>query len=487
MGNRCDNLPRPEPINQCAVNGDEYTENIEHFCTFAGEAGQGYRDSFCNAMSSAQEWGLSKDVISTCSFSKNDFTQEVPFGCGQPNGSQLQCRRIQFTGNPLTCCFNDLECTDDDPSSNPAKCYSDGDKRQHACANGKNGQPNYRSLVSKDCQDQLLQYCTGTLPTDDPNSLNWLTRWTEGGTASCTYAIQRNMFEVGGSGHCFTPPEIIPGVCNLPPPLPLSSEGYFWAQSLVSAAMARYTEQGFEIGTLPGFPGYNPWQDFLYANVCCPYSGLCQDGLDLVCADKTAQRISFNPAIAQWCGCHLPAGEYESYSTQFNIPPQCTPMCNRSGTIPISGINADPIRCTQNICLIDNVTVNLVNSQIGNGIQFDQMCDNCPGGQCSCIISNATVDVENSTIAGNLVPIGEGCGTLTCTQVNPGSTGPSSITVPCGATAGFNPYTAFETEQEAAQESATKSSVFWTVIIVSVCLLIIFFIISLLHPTLVIQ
>jgi hypothetical protein len=122
---------------------------------------------------------------------------------------------------------------------------------------------------------------------------------------------------------------------------------------------------------------------------------LCQDGLDRVCETQTAQRISLNPAIAQWCGCHLPPQEYEDYSVKFNIPPECTPMCNRSGTIPIVGINAEPVNCKQNVCLIDEVTVNLINAQIGGGITFDQICGNCGGNPCSCIISNTEIDIIN--------------------------------------------------------------------------------------------
>ena len=487
MGNNC-NRPLPDTTNLCDVSlGEQTPEPMPGFCAIATPRGDTYREEYCRLMSTAGEWQDPEQFDNKCSFNDCVPYQDVGFGCCGACcgilGAGLLCRRARFTGDPATCCFNDLACAGVTAGANPPQCYSDPEK-QNACSDGQNGQPNYRSIVSTSCQDYFTQFCTGTLRDDDPNSTEWLDRWTVngGGTGSCAFAIARNIFQVGGTGHCFPPPPPIPGICNIPPFAPLDSEGYFWAQRLVSAAMVRYTDQGFEIGSLPGFPGYNPFQDFLYNNVCCPYPGLCQDGLETICADKTAQRISLNPAVAQWCGCHLPEGEYQDYSVRFNIPPECTPMCNRVGTIPIVGINAEPIRCTQNICLIDGVTLNLINSQIGGGIDFNQICGNCQGAQCSCIVSNTTVDISNSSIGGNVIPVSEGCGSLTCSQTNPGTTGPVNITVPCGSTAGFNPFAQFEAEQAAAEAAAKKNAWLWTLIAIGIALLLIFLIIAFVQP-----
>jgi hypothetical protein len=328
----------------------------------------------------------------------------------------------------------------------------------------------------------LTQYCTGTLPTDDPNSTAWLSRWTQGATAgSCTYALTRNLFRGLSPIGCFQPPIPIPGTCNLAPPVPVDSEGYFWAQQLMTAAFNRYQQQGFTVGTIPGFPGFNPWQDFIYNNICCPYPGVCQSGLETVCATKTAQRISLNPTTAQFCGCHLPAGEYETYSAQFNIPPECTPMCNRAGTIPIVGINGAPIVCQQDTCIIDGVTVNLINSQIGAGINFDQICANCGTANCSCIISNTTLDIMNSTVGGSVIPVSAGCGAFTCTQTNPGTTGPVTLAVSCTG-GSINPYTEFEAEAAAAQAEQKKNAWLYTLLAIGIALALIFLIILFIHP-----
>lgn len=497
MGANCGkNFPYPCPDNQCNICnvslGAQMPDALPNFCTLRGFGGNNQRATYCQKMSKAGEWGDPFDIHNGCKYNDCNNYQQVETGCCDGCcgiiGGGLLCTRQSFTGDPLTCCLNDYSCN----STNSA-CFSD-DTQQNTCADGTLGTgsfegqyvPNYRSLVSPDCQDVFLQYCTGNLPDDDQNSTDWLDRWTtnNGGIGSCANILARNMFAT--SGHtCGTVPPITPGICSINPPLPINSQGYFWAQNLVSETMAKYAAQGFEIGTLPGFPGYNPFQDFLYSNVCCPYPGLCQDGLNIACARYTSQRISLNPAVSQWCGCHLPDAEYQSYSAKYNIPPECTPMCNRSGTIPIIGINATPVLCKQNICLIDGVTVNLINAQIGGGIDFDQVCGNCGGGaQCSCIVSDTTVDISNSTIGGNVIPVSEGCGALTCSQTNPGTTGPSTITVPCGTTAGFNPYAQYEAEVAAAQAAAKKDSFLITLIIIGAALVIIFLIILFIHPNL---
>jgi hypothetical protein len=480
---KCESV-EPDNRNLCFVKLHERpATRMPGFCTIIGPKGDQHRENNCREMSTAGEWA-NPEVSGLCAFLYTAIYKEV-VGPAWPwcsyAGGGLKCRRNSFTGDPVTCCFNDLACVSS-PDNYTPECFSDV-AQQNTCSDGSGGTPNHRSIVSEDCRDTLFEYCTGTLPTDDPNSVEWLDRWTVEGTRSCYYAVQRNMFDIGGTGHCFPPQPVPPGnLCNIPLDLPLDSVGFFWAQRLVSAAITKYTAQGFAIGSLPGFPGYNPWQDFMYNNVCCPYAGLCQDALEIACETKTAQRISLNPALAQWCGCHLPVGEYEEYSARFNIPPQCTPMCNRVGTIPIVGVNADPISCTQDICLIDGVTVNLINSQIGGGINFDQVCANCSGSQCSCIVSNTTVDIANSVIGGNVVPVSEGCGSISCTQTNPGTTGPNTIPVSCGETGPFNPYQEYEAEVAAATAEAQKKSWFWTILIVGAGILLIFIILIFLHP-----
>jgi hypothetical protein len=83
-----------------------------------------------------------------------------------------------------------------------------------------------------------------------------------------------------------------------------------------------------------------------------------------------------------------------------------------------------------------------------------------------------------------VVPVNEGCGSFTCSQTNPGNTGPAIINVPCGTSGSFNPYAEYEAEVAAAQAAAKKSSWLWTLLIIGIALVLIFLIILFIHPNL---
>lgn len=382
MGNSASDCEQFDPCpngmcNNCNTSiGEQFMP--DNFCADTDIFGDAARIKMCELMSSANEWENNgeKEPPEGCCFDQLFPGPAIQCPCGTV-GTSVLCGRKLFTGDPVRCCMNDYHCNGEFTGSVTA-CFSDA-RQQNTCADGKNGQPNYRDVTSSACKPFVYQYCTGTLPSDDPNSTAWLDRWTanQGGKGSCTNAVIRNLFTKVATPCTLPPPPPVSGLCNIGTDLPIDSEGYFWSANLVEAAIDKYTRQGFRLGTIPGFPGYNPFQDFLYNSICCPYPGLCQAALKRTCAVNTAQRISLNPAVAQWCGCYLPAGEYEDYSVKYNIPPECSPMCNRAGTIPLVGVDAKATICTQNICLIDDITVNLVNTQIGGGIDFNQICANC--------------------------------------------------------------------------------------------------------------
>lgn len=519
-------IPLPDTRNICNVPIGGYNNintGMTGFCTNSKKKYDGIREEYCGAMGNYGEWIVAdfKPSDKSCYYDKCNGVLEVPSNvccqrckdsacdheekcCGN-EGIHTVCQRVKYTGDPVICCLSDYDCRvleSSDPQYDPS-CFSDPCSEapqlvtftsesqftvlpNHTCQN-RTCDPQYRSIVNRPCREKLHQYCTGTLPSDDPNSTDWLDRWDVNslGSRSCPYALARNMYNPkGDTGHCpaanfaWNP---ING-CQSPPPYPIDSEGYFWGQRVVTEAMEKYTLQGFRIGALPGSSGYNPFQDILYNNVCCPNPGLCQNGLTELCGQYNSAQVSIDPTIAQWCGCHMAQEQYQEYSVNFNIPPQCTPMCNRIGTVPIVGINADPVLCEQQICIIDDVTVNLINAQIQGGLNFNQICGNCGNATCSCIISNSTLDIQNSTIQGNVIPINSGCGSFLCTQTNPGPTGPTTINVPCGT--GINPYLEYEQTVLKAQATAQKRSSLWTFLVIGLGLLLIFLFILFIHPNL---
>jgi len=89
----------------------------------------------------------------------------------------------------------------------------------------------------------------------------------------------------------------------------------------------------------------------------------------------------------------------------------CDPMCMNSD-IQNYGDFGGP--CTGTNCVIDNVTVNIIDSETG-GINIDQACGNCSadpsgtGGNCSCYISDVTISEMGSDTGA--IDMTQQCGT----------------------------------------------------------------------------
>lgn len=463
MGNNCGTDQIPAPVNMCVSEVGTVSASVPGFCTLRGIGGESYSDSVCAQASTAGEWGYNGEG-SDCHYDDCHPYRYTPSGCCGGccaiTGIGATCKRLKFTGNPLLCCFNDMACAGVDPLLNPPECYSDLSGGQYTC------DPAYRSLSSTGCQQQMEAYCLGT-----DGSPDWLERWTPDGSTGgiCAHAVYRTI-----SNGCTDPIIVDPQNYCIPNlETPITSEGFFWAQSLIAQAFIKFIDEGGIVGVLPGFPGFNPWQSFMHNNICCPFPALCQGPLQTICQNKSTQLLSTNPSLAAWCGCNLPLEEYEQYSVLFNIPPQCAPICNRSGVIPQVGNGGVPILCEQNICLIDGVTINLINSQIAGGINFNQICSGCQGSQCSCIVSDTTIDIQNSTIGGNFVPVAEGCGSSTCYQTNTTTIGPNRIPVPCssGTNPDNNPFQEYQSADDTAQAKARKKG--WIVTIIIICVFLV--------------
>lgn len=501
--NICTTLDTKTGLYSLTTINDTFT--IQNFCAPEGIGGDHSRSTICPQMSTGGEWGNPVGIdVGGCYYQDGNIgcSFTVSAGCCMSQGlgcsiigEGVQCTRESFTGDPLQCCLNDFgnhfKCNEFGPLNSfnqPILCFSD-DAQQNTCSTGityinNDGvlitPPDYINIASADCQPYVTQYCSGNLPSDSATSLEWINRWTEP-NSKCTTYLFRNMY-ADQFINCNNNSPIIQPDCNLfIPEGVISATGYYNNVALITTVLEKYAQQGFILGTIPGQKGYNIFQDFLYTNVCCAYPGICQEGINKACSSFSASSLSTNPQLTQWCGCHLPASEYEAYSVNYNIPPECSPTCNIYGNIPIVGINLNPILCEQSTCIVDNLKVNLINSQIGGNINFNQICNNCGAADCSCIVSNNTVDVINSTIGGNFVPLSDGCGSYTCNEPNPNSGSlPATVTVPCGSKA----YTTFVTEENLNKAQLKAKSGIAIMIIIGIFFILIFGAILILRPNL---
>ncbi len=487
MGSHCSKEgDSPDTSNVCneSIGG---THVIPDFCSPAGISGIESVKIFCGLIGNG-EWEFDSQGDS-CTYNDcripNAYHSGCCKGCCGVTGRKGVCKRKVFNGDPLTCCFRDMA-----ENKQNRFCF-DNDDEQNTCSTA------HRNIVNMPCQDITEGFCLG----DDlnPNDTSWFERWTPEGQdgKSCLYVLNRNLFLNPDT------PGLTSGV-PLDPSLYVFAEGFQFSKQLMTKVFDKYRGQGFVIGALPGFPGYDEFQTTIFS-LCSTTPGLCEEGLVLICSDQTIESLTFNPELVPWCGCYMGEEEYSMYVDEFQVDKQCTPICARQGNIPIaSSSGTGTVPCTQDVCIIDDVAITLANSEIGGGINFSQICGGCSGAahgtstsssnngdtnlniqnqfssskSCRCIITNTSIDVASSRIGGG-IDLNQTCGETACFRENPDfgkNSFPEQIKVPCDAPADFNPLDQENAKTKEEEEASFRRTLAIWLIVLGVIVLILIFI-----------
>ena len=459
-------FPLPDTKNYCSsALGQGY--EIPNFCSLAGDAiGKSYRQDYCDKLGDG-EWGDNESVHNDCKYNDCNAFQKWDTGCCRGCcgiiGRGVMCIRTDFKGDGTDCCLQDY----DGPDSQNTLCFQYNTDEKRTC------KPEKRDITATTCQNDVSNFCSGA--DLDPGDSSWINRWVNpDGTPisgwqpgddpkkrGCFYALNRN---VCGKGEC-TPQDTI------------KAQGYGQAQSLMQSVFNRYQSDGFIIGANPGQVGYNSFQDALRNNVCNAYPGLCKSALNSVCSQYTLSDIVNNPELSFWCGCYLADTEYNQYTNTYQVTKECTPPCNRAGVIPLASGNGQPVACRQNVCIIDDVTINLIQSQVAGGLQFEQACGNCgDNGVCSCVISNESLTAVNTQVGGSLV-FNQNCVSANCTKVINGQ----SVSVPCNDFTS-NPIATYQSQEYNNANATIKTRNIIILIALVAFLIIIFIALLILRP-----
>ena len=459
MGNNASTtcpFPQPNTSNPCSsfpiADNTSNLYQIPGFCSAVGSLGDNNRKEYCDLLSSEGEWMWSGQGGSGCYYdncnnvidagSHDGIPNCCGVCCGIPAGTIGLCVRNSYTGDQLTCCGNDLTYWQHHgappDSSNPSTCYSDS-AQQSTC------NPNDRDISTTNCQTSAYSYCTGSdLQSGD---ISWLERWTTGPTnvysnlPPCIYAVERNLF-VEGEGQPQAYEQTLPTFDITIPQTPavlndspiVNAQGLQWVQSLMNGVNSRYNSDGLSLGATPGSQGYNSFQNLIYG-MMYNYPGIGQDILNNLCTLQTTNRLTLDASLLPWCGCYMPNEQYAQFQDEFQINKECSPTCNVNVTIkPVSPDDTTTITCQQNVCLMDNNTINLINSSVSNNINFTQVCGSCQSSGCQCIISDTTIDAIQSSLQN--VNLQEQCGTISCYQdaVDPLTGQSVSVQIPCDTT-----------------------------------------------------
>lgn len=168
---------------------------------------------------------------------------------------------------------------------------------------------------------------------------------------------------------------------------------------------------------------YNPFQEKLLDLCIDPtLPGICSKYLEGYCGSFTREQVIANPTLINFCGCYTPPDEnYMKYTLANGAclvgdpdcksgctagspdcfpQPACDPLCHRAMTSQKANpANGNFINCPQNICVIDNVVINTVNTQTPGGVNFFNMCGGCnETSGCLCIISGVSVSQTGGNI-----------------------------------------------------------------------------------------
>ena len=153
--------------------------------------------------------------------------------------------------------------------------------------------------------------------------------------------------------------------------------GFPWAQWILNSVFQKYlNEYGSFIGGIDqdGYERSSKFEDMMW-DVCSNFPQLCQESLKGFCANVKAEDLAYIPNAQKWCGCFLPEKEYARYD-RLNIPRECNPLCNADGNISLTDSNFVPKICTNNICVIDDLSIDIISSQYEN-FNFNQICRGC--------------------------------------------------------------------------------------------------------------
>lgn len=420
----CSDLPTPSFIKECDDPAD--TVVIDGVCIVSSAAYFEQKGKeLCFSMSNGEyEYDPVASIVEPCLTDPQRNGIELTTECVTTipiKGTKIFCRRKEFKASPLECCLQDAQCNEASDA-----CYTDG--RKSTCA------PEYRNTAGAGCRLWMQAYISGNLPGDTYSSVKWLDRWTSDAPFIpniLARAIYPSICE----------PLLVPGeLCspeNLQEKLTLSgvvypdAEGYKWVRDTIVATIRHYKDNGFVLGAFPGTTGYHILQTILYTYVCCVIPGACELALETSCYGYSAQRIDANPELAKFCGCHMNPSIYLPYSAQYNIQPECQPICNNVPTLKRTNGKGQIIDCDKTICLIDNSTVSILNSTVAGGIQFNNVCGNCKDASCACIIASNTIEIINgSEIKGSIINSNK-CGKIMCQVPNPDPTGLPMIEIPC--------------------------------------------------------
>lgn len=196
----------------------------------------------------------------------------------------------------------------------------------------------------------------------------------------------------------------------------------------------KYFGQGNKI-TVPGADGYDVFQETLNSS-CIRLPGVCDKALTAFCKTtpttpkcnncdcgpdcSTREGIAANAGLTNFCGCYAPLPSVPQSKSVIEKNPQCDPLCTRIDTIKLDDGMGNNLDCDNNTCVIDNVSIQAASSTIGGTVNFNQICNRCTDGPCTCIISGVDLSETGNQVPQLQAEFNQLCGTNSqCLAIEP--------------------------------------------------------------------
>lgn len=181
--------------------------------------------------------------------------------------------------------------------------------------------------------------------------------------------------------------------------------------TIVQSLLQRY------YGAVPdvrGNPGNKAALEF-----CAMVPGACDSKLNQVCKSiRNMKDLTSDPDVLNLCGCHLQTHMYDDAYGGI-VEKQCSPSCVLPSVLKDTTVG----ECKQNVCVLDNINLNILNSTVSGDISISQVCPQASstGAKTQCYMSDVNIDVINSLV-GKGIDIQQNCSTCYLLNEKDGTT-----------------------------------------------------------------
>lgn len=357
------------------------------------------------------------------------------------------CIDTSNTYQKVKCTRSSLGVTDTSPSSALSCCFTNS-----FCAGLFSGVKECYTLNGGLCPDKYTRlgddgYCSsspsggGVCDTCYAQSLNFCTsggnsllpqKWVSDQfpvddifvNQPCTEAFLRTLYtgQPSPAANAATEcnPDILDFINSDSTPV-INPLGYSNAKKMFTIAVEKYTSSGGNLLAPVGTSGSNTqFNNFVY-KICSLYPGMCTEILTGLCSNTSTEDLQRNPTAQSFCGCYLPINLQQEFYSNFGISNECNPYCNMDTSLQLSdGTFTGSKTCTQTVCMMNDISINLIQSQVSGSISIGNVCSSCGGNGlntssgCQCIFNNISVTAVNSQIPS--LNITQSCGSKQCSK-----------------------------------------------------------------------